>query len=95
MHFDVRMARVCQAMLNAIVKLIVWVRNKTNKKTKLIFVSIIERFDFVDGSDEATIRCPTKTGEQLHGKCDRNSFQCDNGECINVDAMCDGSPDCR
>lgn len=49
---------------------------------------------YLDGSDESTAKCPVKTDEQLHGSCDRNSFQCDNGECISVDLMCDGNPDC-
>lgn len=45
-----------------------------------------------DGSDEVTAKCRPKTQDQLHGSCDRNSFQCDNGECINIDAMCGNLP---
>lgn len=49
------------------------------------------KMECLDGSDEATDKCPTKTEEQLHGSCDRTSFQCDNGDCIGVDALCDGN----
>lgn len=48
----------------------------------------------IDGSDEATKNCPFKSEQQLHGTCNQNSFQCDNGECINIDLLCDGSQEC-
>lgn len=47
-----------------------------------------------DGSDEATSKCPTKTEEQLRGQCGLMSFQCDNGECIGMDFLCDGNAEC-
>lgn len=31
---------------------------------------------------------------ELHGSCEQNQFQCDNGECIAGHAMCDGALDC-
>lgn len=31
---------------------------------------------------------------RLHGTCAQNMFQCDNGQCIAIHAMCDGLPDC-
>lgn len=49
------------------------------------------RLECLDGSDEATAKCPTKTEEQLHGRCDQTSFQCDSGECIGIDSLCDGN----
>lgn len=48
----------------------------------------------IDGSDEATNKCPTKTEEQLRGTCGEMSFQCDNGECIGMDSLCDGNAEC-
>lgn len=51
-------------------------------------------FTAIDGSDEATIKCPTKTEEQLRGACGRMSFQCDNGECIGMESLCDGNAEC-
>lgn len=70
----------------------------TFKLTPSVLNSILTshpKFDSIaDGSDEATDKCPTKTGDQLNGMCNRNSFQCDSGECVNMDLLCDGNPDC-
>lgn len=46
----------------------------------------------LDGSDEVTSRCPIKTN--LAGSCRQDSFQCDNGQCISIDSLCDGSAEC-
>lgn len=57
------------------------------------FFSRVKSF-CIDGSDEATSKCPTKTEEQLRGTCGEMSFQCDNGVCIGMDTLCDGNAEC-
>lgn len=40
------------------------------------------------------MKCPAKQPSQLHGSCAENRFQCDDGQCIAIYAMCDGRIDC-
>lgn len=87
MLFDACTERVCPEIRNAIACEIVLVFSIhfNNKIWKLL-----TKYENTDGSDEVTSKCPLKTDTQLSGSCDQFSFQCDNGQCISIDDLCDG-----
>lgn len=50
--------------------------------------------DCADNSDELTEKCLPNIEEMLRGNCSAEMFQCRTGQCIPLDAVCDGRVEC-